>query len=395
MEGRNPSFAIHYMENQEKITLLQQAFELLSRSTSVCIALPAHPSTDAVAAGLALSLLLEKIAKNVKVVASDFALPPSHQFLPKSKDILTNVMQLKKFIISLDVSKVAVEELSYDIEENKLKVFITPKNGFFTQQDVSTSAGGYQYDCIITLDAPNFSSLGPLFESNAEFFYNTPIINIDHHAANEQFGQVNVIDLVATSVSEIIFELAKEFGHNMLDEYIATNLLAGIITKTKSFRSASATPKSLAIASHLVAQGARRDDIIKNLYQTKSLSVIQLWGRALARLKTDGNGVVVYSKLNKNDFDRSGTSEADIPGILDEIMVNAEGAEIAYIAYEISDSATGIMMVSGKSHNGMEVLKPFAPVGNPNMTRATIPEPITSAEGRVSSQIQAYLQTIQ
>ncbi len=383
------------MESQERITPLQQAFELLSRSSAILVALPAHPSTDAVASGLALSLLLEKIAKHVKVVASDFALPPSHQFLPKSKEILTDVSQLKKFIISLDVSKVSVEELSYDIEGNKLNVYVTPKNGFFQGTDVTTSTGGYQYDCIITLDAPNFPSLGPLFEDNAEFFYNTPIINIDHHAANEQFGQVNVIDLVATSVSEIIFELAKEFGHDMLDEYIATNLLAGIITKTKSFRSSSATPKSLAIASHLIAQGARRDDIIKNLYQTKSLSVIQLWGRALARLKTEGNGIAVYSKLNRNDFERSGTSDADIPGILDEIMVNAEGAEIAFLTFEQQDGSTGVMMVSGKSHNSMEILKPFAPVGNANMTRVILQQPATEAEERIVSRVREYIATIQ
>jgi phosphoesterase RecJ-like protein len=383
------------MDSTEQLTSLQQTFELLTKSKSILIALPAHPSTDAVAAGLALYALCEKLGKRIKIVASDFTLPPSHQFLPKSKEILTDITQLRKFVIILDIAKTPVEELSYDIEGDKLNIYITPKSGFFQDNDVKTSAGGYMYDAIVVLDAPNLPSLGEIFEQNADFFYSTPVINIDHHAANEQFGQVNVVDLVATSVSEIIFELIKAFGHKTLDEYIATNLLAGIIAKTRSFRSQSATPKSLAIASHLIAQGARRDEIVKNLYQTKSLHVIQLWGRALARLRTTANGLVVYSRLGINDFERSQTSYSDLPGILDEIMVNAEGAEIAFLCYERPDGVFEVLMVTGKSHNGLEILKPFKPVGNQNMTKATLAGSLAEAEAAVVARCEEYTRAVQ
>jgi len=380
------------MQIQQEISPIQQAYKLLTKSEHILVVLSEHPSTDAIAAGLGVFLMLQKLEKKIKVVASRFELPPSHQFLPKSKEISSSLTQLRKFIISVDTAHTPVEELSYDIIDDKLHIYISPKKGFFSERDVTTSASEYTYDLIITLDAPNFPSLGSVFEDNADFFYQTPIINIDHHAGNEQFGQVNIVDIIATSVSEIVFELLKEFGHNILDEHIATNLLAGIISKTKSFRSLNATPKSLNIASHLIAQGARREEIINNLYRTKSLSVIQLWGRALARLKSEDNGLFVYSKLNANDFERSGGSPEDLPGILDEIMVNAEGAEIALITYEIDNHTTGILMASIKSHNGLDILKDFSPSGNQNLTRAQITAPLTEADSRVITAIRSYLE---
>jgi len=380
------------MENMQEIRPIQQAYELLAKAQQVLVVLPEHPSTDAIASGLGMYLMLNKLEKKCRVVASQFELPPSHRFLPKSKEIHSSLTQLRKFIISVDIEHTPVEELSYDIEKEKLRIYISPKKGFFTEHDITTSASEYTYDLIIALDAPHLPSLGGVFTENADFFYQTPIINIDHHAGNEQFGQVNIVDIIATSVSEIVFELLKEFGHNILDEHIATNLLTGIISKTKSFRSLTATPKSLNIASHLIAQGARREDIINNLYRTKSLSVIQLWGRALARLKTEGNGMFAFTKLNKNDFDRSTGSAEDLPGILDEIMVNAEGAEIALVTYEIDTASTGILMASIKSHNGLEILKEFSPAGNQNLTRAFVADSLQNVESRVITAIRTYLE---
>lgn len=379
------------MPTQEEITSIQQSYGLLTKAKNILIALPQDPSTDAIASGLALYLMLQKLEKNVKVVASNFELPPSHHFLAKSKEITSDLTQLRKFVISVDTKSAPVEELSYDMTGDLLQIYITPKKGFFSDKDITTSAGNYTYDCIIVLDAPSLPSLGKVFEDNADFFYQTPVINIDHHASNEQFGQINIVDLVATSVSEIVFEILREFGHNVLDEQIATNLLAGIIAKTKSFRSLSATPKSLNIASHLIAQGARREEIINNLYRTKSLNVIQLWGRALARLKTAFEGMVVYSKLGLSDFERSNTTELDLPGILDEIMVNAEGAEIGFVSYEHQDGSVGIILSTLKSHNSLEILKPLEPTGNHNLAKAKTVGALAEVEQNLLDIIGNYL----
>lgn len=373
-------------------SLNQQSIDLIDKSSNIVIVLPRNPSTDAVASGLGLFLTLEKIGKKVKVACNEFELPPTHQFLPKSQEIHTDLTALRKFIISLDLSRTKVQELSYDISDKKLDIFITPKSGFFEPRDVSTSASAYEYDLIIVIDSPDLEALGKIYDDNTEFFYHTPIINIDHNPANEYFGEINIVDLTATSTSEIIFELVKEgFKEKPLDEYTATSLLTGIISKTKSFQSTTVTPRSLAISSYLIENGARRDEIIKNLYRTKSINTLKLWGRALARLKTEMNGKVVWSLLNKQDFIKSGAKENDLEGVVDELIVNTPEAEIIVALYESGTNEVKVIVNTVKAIDGFTVFKEFRPTGTKNFTRLNLPNKnLVEAEQIVLDKIRNF-----
>lgn len=306
-----------------ELPLVTQAVTLLNNSNSPLIIIPPAPSTDALSAALGLLAILEKKKKSVRIVSPDFTLPPGHGFLPKSDAIHHDLSSLQNFIITVDVEKTKLESLSYDIRDNQLHIYLAPKNGFFEPANVKTSAGAYAYDLIIALDLPDLEQLGPLYKENAEFFFRTPILNIDHHPANTRFGHVNLVDLTSSAVSETVFEMIQGLDTTLLDEQVATSLLAGIISKTKVFQSQSVTPRSLAIASHLMAAGGRRDDIIRHLYQTKNLPTLRVWGRALANLKTSDDGKIVWSIVTKADLAASQAQAADAAGVMDELMINA------------------------------------------------------------------------
>ncbi|MBI4090156.1 MAG: hypothetical protein HY421_02020 [Candidatus Kerfeldbacteria bacterium] len=363
-----------------ELTPLHQAVELLNRSKNVLICLPVQPSSDAIASGLGLFLTLEKLAKRARIVCSQFELPANHGFLPKSEAIEKELKNIRQFIISLDVSKVAVDELSYAIEGSKLNVFVTPKNGFYDAKDVSTSAGSYAYDLLVTVDAADLELLGELATNNAEFFYRVPILNIDHRAKNTNYGAVNLVDLTATSTSEIVFELVKALGFNVLDEQVATTLLTGIISKTKSFQTPNVTPRSLAVASHLIASGARREEIIDNLFQSKSLGTLKLWGRALARLQEKFNGRLVYSLLSEQDFAKADAREEDLPRVIDELIVNVPTAELVAVIY---GRAGGITVLAGAT-TPIDLVRLFPgakPHGAPNLVVWSAPyADLTAAE---------------
>ena len=374
---------------------IQQTVDLIEKSSNIVIALSKNPTTDAVASGLGLFLALEKIKKKVKLVCHDFNLPPTHQFLPKSSEIHNDLTALRKFIINLDLSRTKVQELSYDMADNKLNIFITPQSGFFEPRDVTTSASAYDHDLIIVLDSFDLESLGKVYDDNTEFFYHTPIVNIDHNPANEYFGQINIVDLVATSTSEIIFELIKDFKEHLLDEYIATSLLTGIISKTKSFQSNTVTPRSLAISSHLIENGARRDEIIQNLYRTKTINTLKLWGRALARLKTEADGRVVWSLLNQQDFSKSGASETELAGVIDELIINTPNAEVVVILYESSERDIKVIVSSIQAINGLELYKEFSPEGTRNFSKFKLEgKSIIEAEALVLNAVRKYYQNL-
>ena len=104
-------------------------------------------------------------------------------------------------------------------------------------------------------------------------FYETPVINIDHHASNNDFGQINLVDVVAASTTEVLYkvllEAEQKYEKKLITEDVATLLLAGIITDTGSFQHANTSPKSMEVSAELLDLGARQQEIIKNIYKTK------------------------------------------------------------------------------------------------------------------------------
>lgn len=340
-----------------------QILSLITQNSSVLICLPEQPTTDAIAAGLALLSLVEKLGKRAKVVSSGFTLPVNHSFLPKSNEIFDDVSALRKFVISLNISKTSVEELTYAIDGDQMKIYIAPKDGYFHAEDVSTEDGVYAYDLIIALDAQGLEQFGRIYDMNADFFYHTPVINIDHNPANDHFGQVNLVNVTATSTSEIVFELIQHADKELLDEYIATNLLTGIISKTKSFQSGSVTPRSLAIASHLISQGARREEIVRHLYQSKKISTLKLWGRALSKLQSDPQSKIVWSVLSEEDITETHAQKEDLSDVIDELITNTPDARNIFILYQQGNQVSGFVSTSNYI-NALTLFADLAPTGS-------------------------------
>jgi nanoRNase/pAp phosphatase (c-di-AMP/oligoRNAs hydrolase) len=348
-------------------TPLQQAADLLKKSQSILLCLPQTLSTDAVASGIALHLALTQQGKQAKLVSATTELPASHAFLPKTPGITADLDTLKKFVISVDTRRAPVSELSYDTTDGALNIFLTPKTGAYAPGDVTTRTSQPTFDCAVTFDCQDLDHLGSVFEQNAELFYATPIINIDHSAANEHFGQVNVVDLVATSVAEIVTDLLRIIDPKVVSNDIATALLTGMIAKTKSFQTPTVTPKSLTTASQLVVAGAKREDIVRSLFQTKSLSVLKLWGRALARLRATDDSKLVWAVLNRADFDRAGATPDSLPGVLDELMVNTPRALVMAVVYEDPLGGTHVLVQTHRSVNGLKLYAAYDPEGTAHM----------------------------
>jgi len=365
-----------------ELSPLEQASALLRQSTTPLILLPASPSSDALAAGLGLLLVLEKMGKAVKIVSPNFSLPPGHDFLPKNTVVEQRLSSLRNFVITVDISRIKLDALSYDVRGDRAHIYLSPKQGNYEAKDVTTSAGKFAHDAIIVLDVVSLEELGSLYTDNAEFFYQVPVLNIDHHTANNRFGHTNLVEVVASSVSEIIFELVKVLSIDHLDEQIATSLLTGIISKTKIFQNQLVTPKSLAVASHLMSAGARREEIIQHLYQTKTLPTLKLWGRALGRLQTARDGRIVWTTVTAADLESTSTKPEDAAGVIDELMPDAAQAEATCLFVETDKGVVvhvmlrepaSTQMLSGLERQGERYYRSVI-IGNLEEVAATILE---------------------
>lgn len=354
-----------------ELSAAEQISGFITKGSSFLVALPAEPSLDSSAAALALQQYLSALGKTVQVVTQG-GVPKSLSFLAGAENVATSLGGAGTLTIELDTSKAQLGELSYETKGSTVLVYLKAKDGSFAPSDVNISRAAANVDAVFVLGAQSFENLGSLFSENAELFFQTPKINIDINPNNEYFGTVNAVDVTSGAVSELVFELLTDIELTSVSEEVATALLTGVIANTGSFQGMNTTPDSLIRASELISLGARQQDIIKHLFKTKELPLLKLWGRALARLKTEGNRGYAYTVMNSGDFDKTDTDTSSIPSVLQEFIDNVSGFKVFGLLAE----ASGAVYVGVTNHPQLQMdrlleLLGFGPMALPRLPNGT------------------------
>ena len=329
-----------------------QITNLLEKSQKILLLTHAKADCDGLGACLAAYLVLKELGKDVVVATTDPAKENLH-FLPAIDILQNSLAATTDFVITLDSSKTGVSKIKYNVEGHKVNIIITPQTGMFTENDVSFQKGESKFDLIFVFDTGNLEYLGSLYEQNVEMFYKTPVINIDHHTSNTDFGQVNLVNVTAASTTEILYEylahLEEKYSKKLITEDVATLLLAGIITDTGSFQHANTSPQSMETASKLLDLGARQQEIIKNIYKTKKLSTLKLWGIVLSKVQVDPIHRMVWSVISRDDLKEADASSDETEGIIDDLLTNAPGAEVIFLVKQTEENVVSVSMRSSSS----------------------------------------------
>lgn len=302
------------------LNIYEQITGHIKESRRVVLALEKKISADNLGAAFALSSFLNYLNKPYQAVIEQNS--DNFEFIKQNLKISSGFKQTRRLVVSLDITQQGLDKFYYTVDENKtkLEVFIVPANGFFNPDDVRVGQGGFEYDLIITLGASDLFSLGNIYQDNTAFFHETPIINIDCKASNEKFGEINLVEPVKSSVSEILFDFLEANFKNLIDKQTATALLAGILERTQSFRAPTLAPQTLEKASRLMAYDADRELAVRELFYNKSLSLIKLWGRVLARLKEDKSKNLYWSLINTDDYQRAKANPQIIDKVFEEVL---------------------------------------------------------------------------
>jgi phosphoesterase RecJ-like protein len=340
----------------------QQAVELIGRAKNILLVTREQASTDAIASVLALGLVLKKLNKTFDAVIPGLDPKQIPSFLPSGIDILPSPSGLRSFRIKLNVKEVPLSELMYDVKDGQLEITVIPKSGGWTPHDLSFSHGEEHYDLVITVDTPDMASLGSLFRDQADFLYKTTVINIDCNSQNEYWGQVNMVDLNCVSVTECMYRFLNKWNAGHINADVATAILSGMISRTRSFRSTNVTPKTLQAASKLVELGARRAEIVQGLWRNQTVSTLRLWGRALTHLKQDIELGLVWSVLTERDFLEAGAKREALDGVVEELISASPEAKVVAL---LSEAREGVRVdVYAKApQNAAEISRPFNGTG--------------------------------
>lgn len=261
----------------------QLIIERVRQSTNILVAVSANPSVDALAAALALALTLNKMDKHATAVFSG-AMPPAMEFLNPGKTFEHSVDSLRDFIISLDKEK--ADRLRYKVEDDVVRIFITPYRTTISEKDLQFSQGDFNVDLIIGLGVEKREDLDKAIVAHGRILHDATVMTINADGRQSSLGAVDWHETNVSSLCEMLVSLTEGFQQpGLLDQQIATALLTGIVAATDRFSNEHTTPKVMTMSAQLMAAGANQQLIANNLIKATQISV--------AGAPSAGNGQLV------------------------------------------------------------------------------------------------------
>lgn len=325
------------LSRKKRAKILRKIAEELQSGFRFLISTHINPEGDAIGSALALNLALKDLGKEVRVLIQD-PTPEGLTFLPGAGEILHQA----------------------------------PEKGGF--------------DLAFALDCGEKSRLGEEF---AKVKGIGKIINIDHHVSNHYFGDVNLVDPLASSTAEVIYDLLRTIPLAM-SPAVAENVYVGILTDTGSFRYSNTSPKTFAVARACLLAGVDPWKVAEKVYETQPLPRLRLLPLALATLEINGDGRVPYMVITQNMMEKSGASAA-----LTEDFINFPrslmGSEVALLFRELAPERYRVSLRSRGSVNVARIAEEFHGGGHPQAAGCTVEGSLSEVKAKVLERVKAAL----
>ncbi|HEC24094.1 MAG TPA: bifunctional oligoribonuclease/PAP phosphatase NrnA [Chloroflexi bacterium] len=307
---------------------LNEAVALIRASQRIAIAAHVSPDVDAIGSTLGLGLALQSLGKQVLLLSED-GVPENLRFLPGA---------------------------------GLLRDALPPD---------------FVPDLFIGLDSSDPDRLGdivrPLLDGRI------PVLNVDHHITNLNFGAINVVMPECAATAEVIVVLLDALGVP-LGEDVAGCLMAGLVGDTRGFSVASVTPATFEVAARLLAAGADLAAISEAVLNRRSVGILRFWGVALSNLHLEDG--LLWATVSLEERRRLDLMEIQKPE-LTNVLISAEEAEVAVLFTEKPDGLVDVSFRAKPGHDVAGVALALGGGGHPLAAGCEIEGPLDSAVRRV------------
>jgi hypothetical protein len=246
------------MNDQQK----QQIIEQIKSAKHVLVTVSANPTVDELAASIGLTLAINKMDKHATTVFSGHV-PSTIEFLQPENTIETTTDSLRDFIIALDKSK--ADKLRYKVEDDVVRIFITPYRTTITDKDLDFSQGDFNVDLVVGLGVTKRQDLDTAITAHGRILHDATIVALTKHDAVSELGSINWQDTQASSLCEMVASVVMSIQPEVVDGQMATAFLTGIIAETDRFKNEKTTPIALSLSSQLMSAGANQQLIAEKL----------------------------------------------------------------------------------------------------------------------------------
>ncbi len=251
-----------------------------SKGGSACITWHARPDGDAVGGGLALRRILSQLGLEAELVSP------------------TPYMEHCSFLPGFE----------------KIRIFSCPE----------------EFDLVFVIDC---SDSGRLEGMKGLLEGPSLVINIDHHQKNSGFGDINYVRPGASSVCELIMNIASEAGTEV-ESGFALCIYTGLITDTNRFQEQNTTPRTHLIAAELIENHVSPIEAANLIYGNEDIRKLRLTARAIDTIRISETGRVGYIVITPGMLESAGMKDGNIEGIINYAR-NIKGVEVGILFRKI------------------------------------------------------------
>ena len=301
----------------------------------------ARPDGDSVGSQLAMAYALAWLGKDVRIVNADAA--PEHYYEFPGVDRI---------------------EIAADVPE------------------------GTAADAVIVMEC------GDLTRTGVRGFEGRFIINVDHHAGNRQYGDINWFDETAAACAEMVFDIIQALRVPLTPE-IATHIYLGILTDTGSFHHSNITPRTFDICRQVVEAGVNPAAMARRIFDSNSFGKLKLIGSLLDRMELLDGGRLAVLYLDDAMLTACGCTHNDTEGLINLPLTAREIQAVAFF----KSGSEGRLRVSLRSKYDVDVrlvASSYGGGGHKNAAGFTVDGPLDAVRGRILDQvIQAIAEGLQ
>ena len=247
-------------QETKKDATLDKIVEKIKDAENVLVALSDNPTVDEMAAAIGLTMTLDAAGKHATAIYSGKT-PNVLEFLNPQETFETNTNSLQDFIIALNKEK--ADHLRYKVDGDFVKVYITPYRTTISEDDLEFSRGDFNVDLVIALNVAAATDLDGALKEHGRIMHDASAVNITMGPPGK-FGEVEWIDTEASSISEMVTNLALRLSKD-LDKGTATALMTGLVAATDRFSNEKTTPGAMVLAAKLMGAGADQQVIAANI----------------------------------------------------------------------------------------------------------------------------------
>ncbi|MBW7473252.1 bifunctional oligoribonuclease/PAP phosphatase NrnA [Paenibacillus oenotherae] len=230
------------------------------------------------------------------------------------------------------------------------------------------------YDAIIAVDCADFRRIGLVAGSFPE---GIPLLNIDHHPTNDDFGTVNLIRTDAAATVEILHDLI-EYAEIPFDQEVATAIYTGLLTDTGGFRYSNTNASVMRIASRMLEQDVQGHWIADHLLERMTKSQLLLLQRGLNRLSFSADNRIAWIYIAYADMAETGAIGDDLEGLVNYAR-NVEGVEVGILFKETENGDVKVSMRSVGQADVAAIAQTFGGGGHVRAAGCKLNGPISEA----------------